>query len=89
MTFKESKISNDGEGKPRIETCGGEGAQEAKAYEGLYSQLVVDQSFKRASLLRHSLCNLNKIGDTQHLSLNPFRILTHLVSLRYSRTLTH
>jgi len=42
----------------------------------------------RASLVRHLLYKLNRIGDKQHPFLTPLPIFTLLVSPRFSRTLT-
>jgi hypothetical protein len=42
----------------------------------------------RASLVRHSLYKLNRIGDKQHLGLTPLPICTRLDSPWSSRTLT-
>jgi len=42
----------------------------------------------RASLVRHLLYKLNRIGDKQHPCLTPLSIFTLLVSHRFSRTLT-
>ena len=42
----------------------------------------------RASLVRHSLYKLNRIGDKQHPCLTPLPICTLLVSPRSSRILT-
>ena len=42
----------------------------------------------RASLVRHSLYTLNRIGDKQHPCLTPLPHFTLLVSPRFSRTLT-
>jgi len=43
----------------------------------------------RASLVRHSLYKLNRIGDKQHPCLTPLPVFTLLVSSRFSQTLTH
>jgi hypothetical protein len=42
----------------------------------------------RSSFVRHSLYNLNRIGDKQHPCLTSLPVFTLLISLRFSRTLT-
>ena len=50
--------------------------------------MLKSPSPSRASLVRHSLYELNRIGDKQHPCLTPLPICTLLISLRASRTLT-
>ena len=42
----------------------------------------------RASLVRHALYTLNRIGDKQHPCLTPLLVFTLLISRLFSRTLT-
>jgi len=50
--------------------------------------MLKSPSPSRASLVRHSLYKLNRIGDKQHPCRTPLPICTLLVSPRSSRTLT-
>ena len=50
--------------------------------------ILESPSPSRASLVRHSLYKLNRIGDKQHPCLTPLPIYTLLVSPRSNRTLT-
>jgi len=50
--------------------------------------MLKSPSPSRASLVRHSLYKLNRIGDRQHSFRTPLPICTLLVSPRSNRTLT-
>ena len=54
----------------------------------IFPPMLKSPSPSRASLVRHSLYKLNRIGDKQHPCRTPLRISTLLVSPRFNRTLT-
>jgi len=54
----------------------------------IYPPTLKSPNTSKASLVRHSLYKLNRIGYKQHPCLTPLPIFTLLVSPRFSRTLT-
>jgi len=54
----------------------------------IFPPILKSPNPSRASLVRHSLYKLNRIGDKQHPCLTPLPIFTLLVAPRFSRTLT-